>query len=124
MAAFDNFSRGDLIYKGGVLAEVTNGRAHLSNGSSIVKTLRRGVAGSHKGTLEATISFSIAVIKSGMKEDFVTIVNKQKVAKVTAILADDLSIEVEGIMQAADFSFSETGMVTGDFTIVGRPNIV
>lgn len=122
-AAFDLFSRGDLTYKGSTLAEITNGRAHIANGSAIVKTLRRGVAGSHKGSLEGTISFTQAVIKTGMKEDFVKVVTKQRVIKVTAILADDLTIEVQGIMQAADFSFSETGMVTGDFAVTGRVTV-
>lgn len=121
--AFDPFSRGDLIYKGAPLAEISGGSCHLANGAALVKTLRRGVAGFHKGTLEGTISFTQAVIKTGMKEDFVSVVTKQKVCKVTALIADDLSVEVEGIINAADFSFSESAMVTGNFTVQGKISV-
>ena len=124
MADFDLFSRGDLIYKGAVLAEVTNGRVHVTNGSAIVKTLRRGVAGSHKGTAEATASFTQAVIKTGMKEDFLDVVMKSRTVRLTVALSDSEVIEVQGIIQAADFTFAEAGMVTGDFAVTGRPKKV
>ena len=117
---FDEFGRGDLIYKGGSLGEAISGRAHLENGSSIVKTLRRGVAGSHKGSLVGTVSFSQAVLKAGMREDFVDLILKQRKATITAVLSDDVRIQVKGIMQGGDFAFCENSMVTGDFAITGK----
>jgi len=117
---FETFSRGDLLYKGASLGEVVSGRLHIANGAGVVKTLRRGPAGFHKGSVEGSVSFNEAVLKAGMNEDFVDAILKQRPVTIEAIVADDIRIRVTGIMQGADFSFGENSFVTGDFSVSGK----
>lgn len=122
--SFKQFSRGDVRYKGATIAQLTDAKVHHTNGAAIVKTLTGGVDGYHKGTEEGAITFTEAILKAGMVEDFPTIVAKKSVVKLTAIISDALAYEVEGIMQAADYTMSESGMVTGSFGVVGKITLI
>ncbi len=117
---FETFSRGDLLYKGASMGEVVSGSVQLTNGAGVVKTLRRGPAGFHKGSLEGSVLFNEAVLKAGMNEDFVDVIFKQRVVKMQAVIADNIRIEVQGIMKGAGFQFGENSYVSGSFSIEGR----
>lgn len=117
---FETFSRGDLLYKGGSMGEVVSGQVQLANGAGVVKTLRRGPAGFHKGSVEGSVSFNEAILKAGMNEDFLDIVLKQRVVKLQAIVADNIRLEVQGIMKGAGLSFGENSYVSGSFSVEGR----
>lgn len=117
---FETFSRGDLLYKGGSMGEVVSGQVQIANGAGVVKTLRRGPAGFHKGSVEGSVSFSEAILKAGMNEDFVDAILKQRVVKVQAVVADNIRFEIQGIMKGAGFQFGENSYVSGQFSVEGR----
>lgn len=76
--------------------------------------------GFFRGTLEGSVNFSMAVPKAGMSEKFVDIVLSPQPVKVVVQVADDLWVEVAGIMQGADFAFGENSHMTGDFAVTGK----
>ena len=121
---FDTFSRGDLIYKGASMGEVMNGRAALANGDSIVKTLRRGVAGFHKGTLEGTVSWTEAVIKAGMNTDFVKVILKHGIVRIVAVLNDEIRIQFLGPIASGTFPMGENSFITSDMSVTGKISLV
>lgn len=117
---FDTFARGDMIYKGASMAEVMDGSVRLANGDGVVKTLRRGVSGFHKGTLEGTISWNEAVIKAGMNTNFVDVILAHGVVTITAIINDQIRVQVTGPIAAADFPMGENAFIRGSFSVTGR----
>lgn len=55
-----------------------------------------------------------------MHEKFFDLVMNPQPVKVVVQVADDLWVEVAGIMQGADFAFAENSHVTGDFAVTGK----
>ena len=117
---FDTFARGDLIYKGASMGEVMDGSVRLANGDGLVKTLRRGVAGYHKGTLEGTVSWNEAVIKAGMNTNFIDVVIKHGVVTITAAINDEIRISVTGPIAAIDFPMGENAFIRASCSVTGK----
>lgn len=115
------YSKGDLVYKGTPMLDAMSGTVSIANGAQLVKTLRKGVAGFFTGTREGTLNWKQAIVKAGMKEDFMRIIFSGKpVVTVSFMVADDLILNITGIMNGSQMSFSEAGMVEGDFNVHGR----
>lgn len=119
--SFKEFSRGDVQYTGGTLAQLTEGKVHFTNGSGLIKTLTGGVDGFHKGTKEGGCTWTQAVLRAGMTENFDEVVDKQIPITVTAVVSLALRYQIEGIMQGIDYSFSEAGVMSGAMGVLGRP---
>jgi len=121
---FEEFARGDIIAGGESLAEITSGKVSMANGSGLVKTLRGGVRGSHKGTLVGTITVNEAVLKSGTRLNLTDLVARQKIVKLQAVLSDGLRVQVQGIVAEASYSMGESSNVTCDWGVTGQLKIL
>jgi hypothetical protein len=120
MSDLKEYSRGDLIYKGQALVQMTRGQLRFASGAGIVKTLRGGVDGFFKGTKEGTCSWTQGVLKAGMLENFVEALNKQEPITLTFSLADNLHAKVVGTLQSGDWDMQESSFVNANFSVTGR----
>jgi hypothetical protein len=118
------FSRGDMVYKGRTLVQMTRGQVRFVSGAGIVKTLRGGVDGFFKGTKEGTASWTQGMLKAGMLENFVEAIDKQEPVTLTAVLSDNLHVKITGTLQTADWDMQESSFVNANFAINGRISFV